>query len=268
MAGRNRMPRRPDNYRTVHEDPRLIRAPMPHPPYPRALEEELELQQRDIQRLLADNRHVIDDNVMLQRNLTAVKDEIHRLNQAIPKMHADREAHKRELMDRTLKLEADLRAMDALRSDAVQLRAEAQNLKSQRQELSSQVQNLGKDISKLQTENKIIASLKSDIDKNSKELLDARRVFEYEKKGNEEIVEQNRQLENTIVAMARELEKLRSGLISADSRARGVGGYPMANRSPETLYPVPVSGPGPGPYGDVYIPRSWGPYDQLGPPRH
>ncbi|KAK6116340.1 hypothetical protein DH2020_049802 [Rehmannia glutinosa] len=178
----------------------------------------------------SENRHVIDDNVLLQRDLTAVKDEIHRLNQRLN------------------------RAAEPLRADIVQLRAEAQKLSSQRQELSSQFQTLTKDVNRLQTENKQVAGMKTDIDKMRKELVDARRVYEYEKKGNEELVEQNRVMEKNLIAMAREIEKLRADQASADRRTRGVGGYGVLNGSPETRYP--------GPYGDVYGAGSWGSYEK------
>lgn len=170
------MPRRPDNYRGGHEDPRAImhRGPVSLPPHPVALEEELELQKRDIQRLVSGNRHVIDDNVMLQRDLTAVKDEIHRLNQVIPKLHGDKEAQRRELIERAMNLEAELRSAEPLRGEVVQLRAEAQKLGSQSHELSSQVQTLTKDINKLQKENKQTAAMKNDIDKMHKDLADVR----------------------------------------------------------------------------------------------
>lgn len=176
MAGRNRMPRHPDSFRGAHEDPRSLphRMPMPLPPHPAALEEELELQYRDIQTLLAENRHVIDDNVMLQRDLTSVKDEIHRLNQVIPKMHADKEAQRRELIERGMKLEAELRSAEPLRVEVVQLRADAQKLSVQNKELSSQAQTMTKDINRLQTENKQVAAMKSDIDKMHKDLVDTR----------------------------------------------------------------------------------------------
>ncbi|KAK6146871.1 hypothetical protein DH2020_020740 [Rehmannia glutinosa] len=226
MAGRNRMPRHPDNFR---EDPRAM-LHRPLPPHPAALEEELELQHRDIQRLLSENRHVIDDNVLLQRDLTAVKDEIHRLNQVIPKLNADREAQSRELIERRLKLEAELRAAEPLRADIVQLRAEAQKLSSQRQELSSQFQTLTKDVNRLQTENKQVAGMKTDIDKMRKELVDARRVYEYEKKGNEELVEQNRVMEKNLIAMAREIEKLRADQASADRRTRGIVSFSLTQK--------------------------------------
>lgn len=255
------MPRHPDSFRGVHEDPRSLphRMPMPLPPHPVALEEELDLQHRDIQRLLAENRHVIDDNVMLQRDLTSVKDEIHRLNQVIPKMHGDKEAQRRELIERGLKLEAELRSAEPLRAELGQLRADAQKLNAQNKDLSSQVQTLTKDMNRVQSENKQVAAMKSEIDKMHKDLVDTRRVYEYEKKGNEELVEQNRSMEKSLIAMAREIEKLRAEQASADRRARGAGGYGMLNGSPETRYP--------GPYGDVYGPGPWGSYDKRGPPR-
>ncbi|KAL6505734.1 hypothetical protein OROHE_023113 [Orobanche hederae] len=257
MAGRNRVPRHPDNYRGAAEDPRLIprRAhPVPLPPHPAVLEEELELQHRDIQRLVSENRHVVDDNVMLQRDLTAVKDEIRRLNQVIPKMQADREAQRRELIERGLKLEAEVRSAEPLRAEVVQLRGEAQKLSSQRQELASQVQTLTKDVSRLQTENKQVGAMKGEVDKIRKEVVDARRAYEYEKKGNEELMEQNLAIEKNLIGMAREIEKLRAEQANADRKPRGVGGYGLLNRSPEKRYP--------NPYGDVYGAGSFGSYDK------
>ncbi|KAG6398935.1 hypothetical protein SASPL_140407 [Salvia splendens] len=256
MAGRNRMPHHPDSFRGAHEDPHSLPhgMPMPLPPHPAVLEEELEFQHRDIQRLLTENRHVIDDNVMLQRDLTSVKDEIHRLNQVIPKMHADKEARRRELIERAMKLEAELRSAEPLRVEIVQLRADTQKLSAQNKELSSHAQNMTKDINRLQSENKQVAPMKSDIDKMRKELVDARRVYEYEKKGNEELAEQNRAMEKNLIAMAREIEKLRAEQASADRR--DAGGYGLLNGSPETRYP--------GPYGDVYGPGPWGSYDKRG----
>ncbi|KAL3636087.1 hypothetical protein CASFOL_020634 [Castilleja foliolosa] len=250
MSGRNRMPRHPDNFR---DDPRRVphRGPQIHPV---ALEEELELQHRDIQRLVSENRHVVDDNIMLQREVTAVKDEIVRLGQVTKKMRAEREAQKRELIERGLKLEAELRSVEPLKADVAQMRGEAQKLSSQRQELSDDVQSLTKDANRLKTENKKVVDMKNDIDKIRKEVVDARRVYEYEKKGNEELVEQNRTMENNLIAMARDIEKLRAEQASADKRARGVGSYGLVDGSPETRYP--------GPYGDVYGAGSYRSYDK------
>ncbi|XP_052199618.1 protein FLX-like 3 isoform X1 [Diospyros lotus] len=281
MAGRNHLPRQPEAFRGFRDGPRPIihRGPGPLPLHPAALEEELEMQHREIQRILAENRHVIDENVILQRELAAAKDEIHRLGQVIPKLRADGEAHARELIDRALKLEAELRATEPLRSDLMQLRAEAQKLNALRQDLSSQVQALTQDITRLKAENEQVNALKADVDGLHKELYEARsgvkfltgsnkeltlwRAFEYEKKANEEQMEQKQAMEKNLVSMAREIEKLRAEQMAGDRGARGLGAgsYGMLNGSPEMRYAGSA-------YGDIYGSSGrWGPYDKRGPTR-
>lgn len=174
MAGRNRIPRRHhDDFRSFHE-PVMNRGPGPMPIHTAALEEELEMQHREMQRIILENRHVIDDNTILQRELAAAKDEIHRLGQVIPNLRAEKEADARKLIERGLKLEADLRASEPLRGEVIQLRSEIQKLNSLRQELSSQVQGLTKDINLLQAENQQLIAMRSDIDGMHKELVEAR----------------------------------------------------------------------------------------------
>ncbi|KAK3009079.1 hypothetical protein RJ639_013636 [Escallonia herrerae] len=258
MAGRNRMPRQPDSYRGSRDGPRpmMHRGPGPFPPHPAVLEEELEFQRRDIQKILADNAHVVDENVILQREITEVKEEIHRLGQVIPKLHAEKDAQARELIDRGLKLEAELHATEPLRAEVLRLKSEADKLSSLRQDLSAQVQTLTKDITRLKSENQQLSSVRSDIDAMHKELVEARRVFEYEKKANAEQLEQKLSMEKNLVSMAREIEKLRGEQLSGDRRSRGIGSgsYGMLSGSPERRY----SG---GAYGDVYGAGAWGPYD-------
>lgn len=165
MAGRNHRPHHPEGPRSV-----LIR--------PAALEEELEMQQREIQRIVADNRLVIDDNTLLQMELSAAKDEIHRLGKVIPTLRAEKEARVRDLMQRGLKLEADFRATEPLRAEVVQLRDEVQKLNTSRQELSSQVQGLTKYTNRLKAENQQLVYLRTDIDGLCKELVEARFAIE------------------------------------------------------------------------------------------
>jgi len=258
MAGRNRVVRQTDNMREFREDPRLVMhrgLPPPHPAV--VLEEELEFRDRQIQKIVADNRHLVDDNTGLQRELSAVRDDVHRLSQAIPKVRADKEAHIRELMDRGLKLEAELRSLEPLKAEVVQLRAESQKLKTIRQDLSAQVQTLTKDINRAKADNQQLVVMKVDIEQIHKELAEARRVIEYEKKANEELVGQNQAMEKNLVSMAREIEKLRAEQVGAERRAQvppGVSSYGIMNRSPEGRHR-------PNPYGDPYARRGWGPYD-------
>lgn len=174
MAGRNRMPRRNhDGFRNFHE-PVMNRGQGHLLIHPAALEEELEMQHREMQRIIAENRHVIDDNTILQQELTAAKDDIHRLGQFIPKLRAEKEADERELIERGLKLEADLRAYEPLRAEVIQLRSDIQKLNSLRQELSSQVQGLTKDINRMQAENQQLIVMRGNVEGMHKELVEAR----------------------------------------------------------------------------------------------
>ena len=51
--------------------------------------------------------------------MTTAKDEIHRFGKIIPKLRANREVHAKELIERGLKLEADLRDAEPLRTEVI-----------------------------------------------------------------------------------------------------------------------------------------------------
>ncbi|KAI7985912.1 Protein FLX-like 3 [Camellia lanceoleosa] len=248
MAGRNRIPRDAfDNRRGYPLERPLVRVPMPRavPPHPAMLEEELEMQHVDIRRLLGENRRLVEDRMALQRELGAAKEELHRMNLAIGDIRAEQEMRSRELVERGLKLEADLRATEPLRHEAGQLRAEVQKLNNIRQDLAGQVQNLSQDLAKLQADNKQIPLLRAEIDGLHHEFNRARTAIDYEKKANIELMEQRQAMENNLVSMAREVEKLRAELANSDGRPWATGGpYGIKFSSPEGGFPAP--------YGDGY----------------
>ncbi|CAI9096208.1 OLC1v1032296C4 [Oldenlandia corymbosa var. corymbosa] len=235
MAGRHRMSRGIDDRQSFRDDPQPIvhRASRHLPPHPAVLEEELEIQHREIQKIMGENRHLVDGNVFLQSELTAVKDEIHRLSQILPAIRADKEAQTRELVERGFKLEAELQSAEPLRAEVVQLRAESQKLNTLRQELSTKIQTLNKDVNRCKADNQQVASMKADIEGMHKELTEARRVYEFDKKANEELAEQNQAMETDLVSMAREIEKLRA------EQARVYGIY-ICSLFPFCLSPTPL----------------------------
>ncbi|KAG9454849.1 hypothetical protein H6P81_007753 [Aristolochia fimbriata] len=245
MAGRNRMPRHVDDGRRrgypnppENHPPPFVRGPMPRPPHPALLEEELELQHGEIRRLVGENRRLVEDRMVMQRELGMAKEEIHRMNLIIADIRADKEAHSRELIEKGLKLEADLRAAEPLRSEVLQLRAEVQKLNSIRQDLSGQIQSLTQELARLQAENQQIPLLRTDIDGLRQELARARAAFDYEKKANAELVEQRQAMEKNLVSMAREVEKLRADFANANGRPWGPGGsYAFKPGSPEGSFP-------------------------------
>ncbi|XP_030526247.1 protein FLX-like 3 isoform X2 [Rhodamnia argentea] len=233
MAGRNRVLREPFSSRRGYppEGPYVRGPPLPRPPPPPALlEEELEMQHAELRRVLADNRRLVEDRIALQRELGAAKEEIHRMNLVIGDIRAEHDIHSREFIEKGLKLEADLRAAEPLKKEAGQLRAEVQKLNNVKQDLAGQVQNLTQDVARLKAENKQISLLRAEIDGLNQELMHARSTVEYERKANIELVEQRQAMENTLVSMAREVEKLRAELAAGDVRSWGAGGGPYGRK--------------------------------------
>jgi len=249
MAGRNRGPREAFNDRRGYlpEGPyaRVPPMPRPPPPHPALLEEELEMQHVEIRRLLADNRRLVEDRMALHRELGAAKEELHRMNLIITDIRTEQEMHSRDLREKGMKLEAELRATEPLKNESVQLRAEVQKLNNLRQELTAQVQNLTQERTRLQADNQQIPSLRAEIDGMHQELMHTRAALDYEKKANMELMEQRQSMEKNLVSMAREVEKLRAEFANADSRQWGAGGpYGMKFSSPDSIFPAP--------YGDGY----------------
>lgn len=240
MAGRNRIPRDAFNDRRGYPPGgHIVRGPMPRPPppHPAMLEEEIEIQRGEMRKLLEDNRRLAEDRVALQRELGAARDEIHRMNLVISDIRGEQEMHSRELIDKGLKLEADLRAAESFKKDATQLRGEVQKLEKIRQELVGQVQSFSKDLAKLQGENQQIPHLKADVEGLQQELMRARSAIDYEKKAKIALMEQKQAMENNMISMAREVEKLRAELTSSNGRPWGAGAtYGMKLSSPEAGY--------------------------------
>ncbi|KAL2243244.1 protein FLX-like 3 [Sesamum indicum] len=248
MAGRNRVPREAFDHRRGYplEGP-VPRGPLAHPmpPHPAILEEELEIRHVELRRLLGDNRRLVEDRIALERELTAAKEELRRMNLAIADMRAEQELQTRELIERGLKLEADLRAIEPLKNEAAQLHAEIQRLNAIRQDLSGQFQTLSQDLAKLRAENQQIPVLRTEIDGLHQELLRARNAIDYEKNASIELMEQRQVMEKNLVSMAREVEKLRSELANSGARAWNAGGpYGMSFSNPDVGFPAP--------YGDGY----------------
>ncbi|KAK4413801.1 protein FLX-like 3 [Sesamum alatum] len=246
MAGRNRIPPEAFGHQRGYppEGP-IPRGPFnrPVPPHPAVLEEELEIQHVELRRLLGDNRRLVEDQIALERELTAAKEELRRMNIAIADIRAEQELQMRELIGRGVKLESDLQAIKPLKAEAAHLQAEIQRLSAIRQDLSRQVQTLTQDLAKLQDDNQQIPVLRAEIDGLHQELLRARTAIDYEKNASVELLEQRQAMEKNLVTMAREIEKLRSEL--ASYRAWGAGGaYGMRFSNPDASFPPP--------YGDGY----------------
>ncbi|CAO2188286.1 unnamed protein product [Urochloa humidicola] len=258
MAGRHRVPRQ------YHDDPRGHRdAPPPlartRAVSPRRLEEELSSRRAEMRRIHEDNQRLADEIVGLRQTIPLMKEDLHASSQAVPKLRAEKELESRELTQRNLKLEAELRALEPLRQDALHLRSEAGKL-------AAKVQSLLKELEHHKSESQKIPAMIAERDALRQELIQARAALEYEKNAKPELTAQVQAMEKDLVAMAQEAEKLR-----ADIAKRRPPGF-----SSHGTYGAPVSTPGMGlqgmydggytSTGSRYGTGPWGSHDPHGYP--
>ncbi|KAF3522401.1 hypothetical protein F2Q69_00048089 [Brassica cretica] len=188
---------------------------------PERLLEDLHVQTVEIQRLFNDNHRLAEHRVLLERELGSAKEELHRMNLAVSELRAEYDLQSRDFSER---MQDDARAMESYKEEAAQLRGEVQKLNDIKRELSGDVEILRKDLVKLQSDNMQIPGLRAEVQDLKKELMHARGAIEYEKKEKFELMEQRQAMENNMVSMARDVEKLRAELAAVDSRPWGYGG--------------------------------------------
>nr|CAB3463303.1 unnamed protein product [Digitaria exilis] len=262
-------------YPVIHGGPRMRGAPHPHPA---VLEEELELQEVELRRLLADNRALGEERTELTRELQAGKDEIRHLNVIISDITAEKETYIGKLVDKKRKLEAELRENEHLRDEIMQLRGEIEKLIAARKELSAEAASLMEDLTREKSVKHQLPMLKAELDGLQQELIHVRNAYELEQKGNLELVEQRKAMEKNMISMAHETEQMRAELAKYEVRPWGAGGtygVQMGRGSSEVTFTKTYEESynihaGVSEKGTLHPPESssWGTYDKNRPQYH
>ncbi|XP_059441341.1 protein FLX-like 1 [Corylus avellana] len=274
MSGRNRGPPHAGLPPAVHEPPfgRGV-GPIPHPvlleemresqfgmggprplpPHPAIIREGLDAQYQDIQGLLVDNQRLAATHVALKQELEATQHELQRMGRFADSFRAEKDGQMRELYEKSVHLEVDLRGVEAMRAELLQVRADIKDLSVGRQELGGQVQAMTQDMARLTADLQQAPALRAEIETMKQELQRAKAAIEYEKKGYAENYEHGQLMEKKLLSMARELEKLRAEIANAEKRARAAA----AVGNPGTGYNVNYGNPEAGYAGNIY-PISYG----------
>ncbi|KAL8226196.1 hypothetical protein R6Q57_018753, partial [Mikania cordata] len=216
MSGRNQYPYDPYNIHPGNGPP--TRDPV-------ILELELEMQHHEIRRLLGKNRRLVADRIALQQELGAAREEFRRMNIAITQTQKENEMHSRQLIERQLKLEADIWAAEPLKDEVMHLHDQVKRLNSINHDLYGQVQTLKKDLAALQAENKQLPALRQFL----VFLFKFGDAIGYEKKRSTELLDQKQAMERNLVSMAREIEMLRAELFNPGSKLWGPDGSHRMN---------------------------------------
>ncbi|KAI5321634.1 hypothetical protein L3X38_030705 [Prunus dulcis] len=211
-----------------------------------ALEDRIGLQHREIQALLVDNQRLAATHVALKQDLAAAQHDLRRLSVVAGQAKAERDAEVREVYDRSLKLDAEVRTIDSMGAELARTRADIQELGSVRKELVAELQSIEVEVAKTRSESKRVVDIKADIETFQQEIKKGRVAIENETKTRAKNLEHRRGMEKTMAALAHEIEKLHGELANAEKRARAAvaaaaaanpgPGYPATYGDPEMVY--------------------------------
>ncbi|VVA97651.1 unnamed protein product [Arabis nemorensis] len=192
------------------------------------IEDRLVAQNQDVQGLLADNQRLAATHVALKQELEVAQNELQRMMHYIDSLRAEEDIMMREMYDKSMRSEMELREVDAMRADVQNVRADIKEFTSSKQDLASQVHVMTQDLARLTADLLQIPTLTAEIENTKQELQRARAAIDGEKKGYAENYEHGKVMEQKLVAMARELEKLQAEIANSEKRGRATGpvGHP------------------------------------------
>ncbi|XVF20368.1 hypothetical protein REPUB_Repub11eG0192100 [Reevesia pubescens] len=224
MAGRNHVPPLSSLTRDVTE-----RHVIHH-----HLEDRITIQHREIQSLLLDNQRLVASHLALKQDLALAQQELRHLSAAAANVKSERDAEVREVYERSLKMDAESRVVDAMCAELARVRADVQKFTVDRQALTAQLEAVNDELAKSRAEAKQLPVIKADMEAVQQEIHKGRTAIEHEKKTRASNLEQRQILEKNITIVAREIEKLRVELANAEKRARAAA-EAAANSSNDLL---------------------------------
>ncbi|KAK8641601.1 hypothetical protein V6N13_010995 [Hibiscus sabdariffa] len=192
------------------------------------LEDRITIQHREIQSLLLDNQRLAAAHVSLKQDLALAQQEHRHLSAASANVKSERDAEVREVYERSLKMDAEARAVDAMTSDLARVRTDVNKFMEDKQELKAELEAVNYELAKARMEAKQVPVLMEDMEAVRREIYKGRNAVEFENKTRASNLDQRRILEKNMALVARELEKLHSQLANADQSA----GEAAANPNP------------------------------------
>ncbi|KAG0457688.1 hypothetical protein HPP92_022845 [Vanilla planifolia] len=155
------------------DGPPMVRlVPMLHGPHPSiiAVEERLAAQHREIQVLLADNQHLAATHVALKQEVDASRHELRHATATAAKVRAERDAEVREVLDRSVKAEAEALVVEGMRAELAQVRADVQRLGATRNDLLERLQGLKSELARAREDLGQASAMQAEIEAMNREI--------------------------------------------------------------------------------------------------
>ncbi|KAI3829971.1 hypothetical protein L1987_04103 [Smallanthus sonchifolius] len=188
---------------------------------------------RDTQFLLIENQRLAAIHVALSQELSAARQDLRHLSAAAVKVKAERDAQVREVYDRAVKMEAEVKLIDESSAELALTLRDLQKLRSEKKELDEKLSKLRGDTAKVSEEWNRFPVMKSEIERMQKEIQRGREAIEHEKRVHASNIKQTQSMEGYKILMAGEIKKLQVEAIDAGKRARAAAAAEAPSMSSE-----------------------------------
>ncbi|KAL9154656.1 hypothetical protein ABFS82_10G129900 [Erythranthe guttata] len=223
---------------------RVPHHPMEPLPSPVQLENQLEFQVAEIERLTGDNRKLASGHLSLREELGAAEQEVEKGREHIRSTQNEGDIQIRILLDKIAKMEADIRNGSSIKKELQEAHNEKRGLVKERLELTNKIQLATKELDNSRADVKKIPEMRAELDSLTEEHQRLRKTFEHEKGVNTEKVEQMKTLEKDLIGLSAEVEKLRAEVLNAEMRAKAPIPYSGQYVNTGNIYPPPYYGYG------------------------
>ncbi|KAI4373372.1 hypothetical protein MLD38_011503 [Melastoma candidum] len=185
-----------------------------------ALEDRAASLQRDINKLVSENQRLAAAHGALREDNSLAEEELRRLSSLAVKLKSDRDSEIREVYERSLKMESEVRAINSMEEQLAKVKADVAKLSFDEKEFTAQLQALDEAVLAARAESNQVPTVKAEIEALRKEILKGRAAIELEKKTRESNLEHGNIMERHMISMSREMEKLRADLANAEKSTR------------------------------------------------
>ncbi|XP_050219071.1 protein FLX-like 4 [Mercurialis annua] len=226
MAGRRHIP----SERSIRQGQySLSQRQLDRLPPPDFFDNKIAAQAGEIEQLTGDNRRLAAAHLALRQDHADAQQEVEELKAHIRSIQTESDIQMRVLLDKIAKLESEIRLGENVKKELRQAHMEAQSLVKAGQELTRQIQQASQELEKYRGESKSLPDLQAELDSLRLEYKRVRVMFESEKGLNIEKVEHLQAMEQNLIGMAREMEKLYAEVLIAEKKAHAKkyagGGY-------------------------------------------
>lgn len=129
---------------------------------------------REIQGLLQDHKEMTAIHASLKQDLTTIDHDLRQLATTARKIRDERDSQVKELYEKSLNLESEVRGIDTLHSEHAQVIADVQKLSESKNQLVSQFKAVDDELSRVKADVAQVSVIKNDVDSMKQELKKGR----------------------------------------------------------------------------------------------